>query len=169
MRRAADRMRRRIRSLVDEAHHKIALWLCKNHRVIVWPLSGVSKMTAKYDELKERKRRIGAKTVRGMLTWAWYRFQEWLKHKIREFPGRRLVLVSEAHTTKTCTHCGTPNNNVGSSEVFCCADEACPNRAAHRDHHGARNVGIRFLTEWAGEPQQQQAPPEVIDLTLEDD
>jgi len=116
-------------------------------------------MTPKYDELKQRKRRIQSKTVRAMLTWSWYRFQEWLKHKAREFPWCRVVLTSEAHTTKTCTYCGTPNHNIGSSEVFGCADATCPNRSAGRDHQGARNNGIRFLTEWADLPG-----PEVVHL-----
>jgi len=159
MRRAADRMRRRIHNLVDEAHRKIALWLCENYRVIVWPVSGVSKMTAKWDELKQCKRKIGRKTVRNMLTWSWYRFQEWLKHKAREFPEVKVVLVSEAYTTKTCTDCGTQNDNVGSAEVFCCASTTCLNKGAPRDQQGARNVGIRFLTEWARQQQQY------IDLT----
>ncbi len=186
MRRAALRMRRRIRNLIDEAHHKIALWLCENYRVIVWPLSGVRNMVTKKHrkkkkckdekksnteekkkknttaslceesqqrkaQLKEYKRRIGRKTVRAMLTWSWYRFQQWLKHKVREFPDCRLVLASEAYTTKTCTVCGQQNNNVGGDEIFRCADVHCTNRAAPRDHHGARNIGVRFLTEWASE------------------
>ncbi len=199
MRRAALRMRRRIRNLVDEAHHKIGLWLLENYRVIVWPLSGVKNMVTKkkgsckaknninnnnndphppsppkkqHDlsagsqvetitpdeaqqrkaQLKERKRGINSKTVRAMLTWSWYRFQEWLKHKVREFPWCRLVLASEAHTTKTCTHCGCPNHHVGGSKVFRCADANCANQAADRDHQGARNIGVRFLTEWADLP-----------------
>jgi len=47
MRRAVDRMRRRIHNLVDETHHKVALWLCENYRTIYWPISGVSRMVAK--------------------------------------------------------------------------------------------------------------------------
>jgi putative transposase len=167
MRRAALRMRRRIRDLIDEAHRKIALWLCENHRVVIWPLSGVSAMVAKED-LKQHKRRIGSRSVRAMLTWSWYRFQEWLKHKAREFPWCRVVPASEAHTTKTCTHCGTPNHDVGRSEVFRCANAACPNQSAHRDHHGARNIGLRFLSEWANLPTTtttQRLPTQVIDLT----
>ena len=123
-------MRRRIRNLVDEAHRKIVLWLCENYRVIVWPVSGVSKMTAKWDELKQRKCKIGRKTVRNMLMWSWYRFQEWLKHKAREFPKVKVVLVSEAYTTKTCTDCGMQNDNVGSAKVFCCTSTTCLNKGA---------------------------------------
>jgi hypothetical protein len=63
--------------------------------------------------------------------------------------GQRPTSATQAHTTETCTHCGVPNDHVGSSEVFGCADAACPNRSAARDHQGARNNGIRFLTEWA--------------------
>ncbi len=202
MRRAALRMRRRIRNLIDEAHRKIALWLCGNYRVIVWPLSGVKNMVTKKKQkkkerknkhsseekkekniatttssscdesqqrkaqLKECKRRIGRKTVRAMLTWSWYRFQQWLKHKVRQFPDCRLVLASEAYTTKTCTICGQQNNNVGGDEVFRCVDVHCANRAAPRDHHGARNIGVRFLTEWASAKWKKQMGGETTSAQL---
>ncbi len=194
MRRAIVRMRRRIRSIVDELHRKVALWLCENYRVILWPLCNVKSMTRKgkkkkeekssiahitttcdlsssssgyhdddgdnsdlackksqqrKDHLKEHKRKLSNRSVRNMLTWSWYRFQQWLKHKVREFPHCRLVLVSEAYTTCTCTHCGIVNYNVGRDRVFRCANASCANRRADRDHHGARNIGLRFLTEWA--------------------
>ncbi len=233
MRRAALRMRRRIRNLIDEMHRKVALWLCENYRVILWPISNMKSMTWKgkerkkkkendkkkeekgksstvhvtsttchsaysssssslhegelvcenqtrKEQLKEYKRKLSKKSVRSMLTWGWYRFQQWLKHKVREFPWCRLVLVSEAYTTRTCTHCGTVNNYVDRDRTFRCANSHCANRRADRDHHGARNIGLRFLTEWASmtAPQSLQPPPlstlsssgrVVIDLTREED
>ncbi len=236
MRRAAARMRRRIRNIVDEMHRKVALWLCENYRVILWPLSNVKSMIwkgkkrkkkkgqeeeekeqsaitrvttschpsssssghdgdelacenqARKEQLKEYKRKLSKKSVRNMVTWSWYRFQQWLKHKVREFPWCRLVLVSEAYTTRTCTHCGMDNDHVGRDRIFRCANRSCVNRRADRDHHGARNIGLRFLTEWASMalPQSRPLSPSptvsssssssgssssrvVIDLTLEED
>ncbi len=237
MRQAAARMRRRIHNLVDEMHRKVALWLCKNHRVILWPVSNVKAMTWKgkkrkkkddqkeqekeklivapvmtnccpssssasparcsgelvcktqerKEQLKEYKRKLSKKSVRSMLTWGWYHFQQLLKHKVHEFPWCQLVLVSKAYTTHTCTHCGTVNNHVERDRIFHCANRSCVNQRADRDHHGARNIGLRFLTEWASmaSPQSRPLSPSstvssssssrgpsssrVIDLTLEED
>lgn len=47
MRRAVARMRRQIRNIIDEMHRKVALWLCENYRVILWPRSNVKSMTFK--------------------------------------------------------------------------------------------------------------------------
>ncbi len=71
-------MRKRIKSVVNELHSKVALWLCENYRVILWPLY-----------------------------------------------------------------------NVGRDRIFHCVNAYCANRRADRDHHGARNIGLHFLTEWA--------------------
>ncbi len=38
------------------------------------------------EQLKEYKRKLSKKSVRSMLTWGWYCFQQWLKHKVCEFP-----------------------------------------------------------------------------------
>jgi putative transposase len=124
MRRAALRMRRRIRDLIDEAHRKITLWLCENHRVILWPLSGVSAMVAKED-LKQHKRRIGSRSVRAMLTWSWYRFQEWLKHKAREFPWCRLVLASRGTRPRPALTAARPTTTSGGAR-----SSAVPTRPA---------------------------------------
>lgn len=93
------------------------LWLCENHCIVLWLLLGVSTMVAKED-LKQHKRRIGSRLVCAMLMWSWYCFQELLKLKVCKFPWCCLVLMSEAHMTKTCTHCSTPNHDVRRSKVF---------------------------------------------------
>ncbi len=66
---------------------------------------------------KECKRCIGCKTVRAMLTWSWYHFQQWLKHKVRKFPDCHMVLASEAYTTMTCSECGSVKQ-VGPSKMY---------------------------------------------------
>jgi putative transposase len=70
MRRAAQRMRVKIRNLVDEAHKQIAHYLTRNYRLIFLPTFETSDMVAKV------KRKIKSKTARAMLTWAHYRFKQ---------------------------------------------------------------------------------------------
>ncbi len=75
MRRAAQRMRIKIRNLVDEAHKQIAHYLTRNYSLIFLPTFETSDMVAK------AKRKIRSKTARAMLTWAHYRFKLTLRHK----------------------------------------------------------------------------------------
>jgi len=84
-----------------------------------------------------------------MLTWSWYRFQEHLKHKVREFPWCRLVLGSEAYTSKTCSDCGSIHHKMNGDKEFKCL--MCPNQC-DRDWQAARNGILHFLTEWAPPP-----------------
>ncbi|MDT9303609.1 MAG: transposase, partial [Limnospira sp. PMC 1281.21] len=69
MRQAAQRMRTKIRNLVDEAHKQIAHYLTHNYSIIFLPTFETSNMVAKV------KRLIKSKTARAMLTWAHYRFK----------------------------------------------------------------------------------------------
>lgn len=94
------------------------------------------------------KRTINSKTARAMLTWSHYRFrQHHLLHKAREFPWCRVVLVSEAYTSKTCSECGNIKRNLGSNKVYKC--KLCsPDVKVDRDWNAARGILVRFLTEW---------------------
>ena len=78
MRRAANRMRRRIRNLIDEMHHKIARYLADNFDIILLPTFETS------DIVMRGKRKLRKKSVRQMLTLSHYRFKRFLKHKAKE-------------------------------------------------------------------------------------
>ena len=88
-------------------------------------------------------RKIGKKTTRQMLNWCHFSFREFLLHKVREHPGKRVVICDEAYTSKCCGQCGTLNDSLGSSKVFRCRE--CP-YVADRDDNGARNVLLRYLS-----------------------
>jgi putative transposase len=75
-----------------------------------------------------------------------------------------VVLVDESYTSKTCGGCGRINHGLGKSKLFWC--EQCGFRT-DRDWNGARNIWLKFLTEWCNgssrgndddnkEQQQQQ-------------
>ncbi len=132
------RIRLRVRNLVDDLHRRLAKWLCINYRVIILPEFKVSEMVIK------GKRKIGSKSVRQMMTLSHYRFRQHLINKAREYPGVKVLLVTEEFTSKTCGKCGKLNETLGSSKIFEC--KKC-NIKMDRDHNGARNILIKTLTE----------------------
>jgi putative transposase len=87
-------------------------------------------------------RKFGSKTARTMLTWAHYRFQQFLKFQARK-KNVVVVDVSEAYTSKTCTKCGHIHTKLGGAKVFRCPK--CHHRLP-RDWQGALGVMHGFAT-----------------------
>lgn len=139
MRQAANRMRAKIRDLIDEAHKQITCYLTDNYRIIFLPTFETSQMVAK------ARRKIRAKTVRSMLTWAHYRFELFLLQKA-EMTNTIVIAGSEAYTSKTCTHCGHIHQSLGGSKVFKCPE--C-GHILPRDMNGALGFMLRALRDTA--------------------
>jgi len=137
MRKAAQRMRNRIRNLIDEAHKQIAHYLTRNYCVIFLPTFETSQMVAK------SQRKIRSKTVRTMLGWAHYRFSQVLIDQA-ELTGTRVIEGSEAYTSKTCTKCGHIHATLGGSKVFKCPK--CGHQLP-RDWNGALGFMLRALRD----------------------
>lgn len=137
MRKAGARMRTRIRNLVDDLHCKLAKYLCERYHVVLLPKFETQGM------VRRGKRRIRSKTVRAMLTWSHFRFKTRLVNKAREYPWCRVVIVSEAYTSKTCGRCGVIHDKLGGNKVFKCP--SC-GLVCDRDKHAARNILLRYLT-----------------------
>lgn len=129
MRQAAFRIRVRIKNLIDEIHHKAAHWLCTMFDVILIPTFETSQMVSK----------LHSKTARAMLTWAHYRFKQFLTQKAVELKAQ-VIEVSEAYTSKTCSRCGTVQE-IGSRKVLSCR---C-GLNIDRDYNGARGIFLRAL------------------------
>ncbi len=136
MKKAANRMRSKIRNLVDELHHKTALFLVQNFDVILLPTFEVSQMTIKSN------RKLRSKSVRQMLTWAHYRFEQFLKHKANEY-DKTVLDVSEAYTSKTVSWTGEILNNLGGKKVVVGSDGF----RLDRDLNGARGIFIKSVVE----------------------
>jgi len=135
MQKAADRMRDKITNLIDEMHHKIALFLCKNFDIILMPTFETSEMS------KKTSRKIAKKSVRNMLTFAHYRFRQFLKHKAFEL-GKIVIDVIEAYTSKTRSWNGAIDNRLGGKKYI--KDE---NVKLDRDLNGARGIFLRALVD----------------------
>lgn len=137
LKKAARRVRKKIRNLVDEVHKKLTKWLVSNYETILLPKFETSDMVTR------GQRKIGSKTARQMLTWSHYRFQQRLVNKTREYRNSQVIICDEAYTSKTCGCCGKLHEKLGGNKTF-----RCPHCGVvmDRDMNGARNILLRYLT-----------------------
>ena len=99
-------------------------------------------MVAKTDEYgNDKKRKLRKKTVRRMLSWSHYMFKQRLINKARQF-GKKVVIVDEAYTSKTCSCCGEVHNNLGGNKTYICPNSNC-GAVMDRDVNGAKNIFLR--------------------------
>jgi putative transposase len=138
LQRAALKIRRKIRRLVDELHRKLIQWLCNNFRVVLIPTFETQQM------VRRGHRRLNSKTAKMMCTWSHFRFRTNLALKAKTFPCK-VIETTEEFTSKTCGMCGTINNKLGGKKTFTCQSHNCGFRS-DRDFNGARNILIRHLT-----------------------
>ncbi len=131
---AADRMRVRIGNLVDELHHQAARWLVDNFDLILIPAFETSDMA------RRGARKLRAKSVRSMLTFAHFRFRQFLAWKAWQ-AGKQVLVVNEAYTSKTCSWSGEIIANLGGRRVIRGADGV----ELDRDINGARGIFLRAL------------------------
>ncbi|WP_372371592.1 RNA-guided endonuclease InsQ/TnpB family protein [Candidatus Uabimicrobium sp. HlEnr_7] len=135
MKKAADRMRWKIKDLISEIHHKTANFLCKHFEIIIIPPFETSQMVLR------SKRKIRSKTVRAMLNWSHFKFKNTLKSKA-ELLSSIVIEQNEAYTSKTCSSCGYVKENIGGHKFFNCS--SCKKRI-DRDFNGARGIFLRAL------------------------
>ena len=80
-------------------------------------------------------------TKRQLQAFSFYRFKEILKYRCKT-AGRKLVLVEEDYTSKTCGKCGEINYDLQGEKTFNCK---CCKIAIDRDYNGARNILLKNL------------------------
>lgn len=122
---AMQRIRWKVRDLIDEIHNKLALTLCRLFDVVYIPTFETHDMVSK----------LKHKTSRAMLGWAHYRFKMKLKSKAEEY-SCKVVDCTEEYTSKTCGNCGEISS-IGGKEVWTCKHCGCVH---DRDINGARNI-----------------------------
>ena len=135
LKRAIERMRWRMRDLIDELHKQVARWLVDNYDVILLPTFETSEM------VQRGKRRLRRKSVRNMLTFAHYRFKQFLKHKAFE-TGKLVLDVNEAYTSKTVSWTGEIVKHLGGAKVI---RSRIDGHTMDRDINGARGIFLRAL------------------------
>ena len=132
LRKAANRMKVKIRNLIDELHKKVAHFLVSNFDIIFLPTFESKQMT------KRGTRKLRKKSVRQMLTLSHYRFKAFLKQKALEY-GVRVIDVCEAYTSKTVSWTGEVVANLGGSKVI----KSSEGHRMDRDLNGARGIFIK--------------------------
>lgn len=132
LRKAANRIKVKIRNLIDELHKKIAHFLVTNFDIILLPTFETKQMT------KRGARKLRRKSVRQMLTLSHYRFKIFLKHKAFEY-GVQVIDVCEAYTSKTVSWTGEIVANLGGSKVI----KSSGGHRMDRDLNGARGIFIK--------------------------
>ena len=132
LRKAANRIKVKIRNLIDELHKKIAHFLVKNFDIILLPTFETKQMT------KRSGRKLRKKSVRQMLTLSHYQFKVFLKQKALEY-GVQVVDVCEAYTSKTVSWTGELVSNLGGSKVI----KSSEGHRMDRDLNGARGIFIK--------------------------
>jgi putative transposase len=134
MRKAEKRLRWKIKNLIDEIHHKTVKFLLDNFDVIIIPPFETSQMSVK------TKRKINAKSVRAMMTFAHYRFQEFLKFKAKT-RGKVVLNQNEAYTSKTVSWTGEIKTIGGAKYI------KSGGLVVDRDYNGSRGIFLRGLCE----------------------
>ena len=124
------RIRWKIKDLISEIHHKLALFLVKSFDCILLPSFETSDMVTK----------LHSKVARAMLGWSHYKFKQFLKFKAEEY-SCKVIEVNEAYTSKTCGKCGKMQN-IGSKKIMKCS---C-GLELDRDLNGARNIFLKNIS-----------------------
>ena len=127
---AMQRIRWKVRDLIDEIHNKLALTLCRLFEVVYIPSFETHDMVSK----------LKHKTSRAMLGWVHYRFKMKLKAKAEEY-SCKVVDCTEEYTSKTCGNCGEISS-IGGKEVWTCKHCGCVH---DRDINGARNILLKQM------------------------
>ena len=121
----------KVKNMRNELHYKIINYLCKNYKHIIIPHFETQKMTGHSYLSKIISRR--------MYNLSFYLFKKRLLEKANIFKTK-IIIKSEAYTSKTCTNCGNINNNLGGKKIYNC--EKCK-LIIDRDFNGARNILLK--------------------------
>lgn len=125
---------KRFDNIINDNHTRISNYITNNYDVIFLPKFESQKLKSKnkyynYKHLNMNKH---------------YQLQQkllWLGLK----KSKKVLIVSEEYTSKTCGVCGTINKNLNlSNRTYSCISKSC-NYKVDRDYNGARNILIKTL------------------------
>jgi putative transposase len=143
LKKAANRLRCKVKNLVKELRHKTAKFLVDNFDVILLPTFETSQMVSK------SRRKLRNKSVRQMLTLSHYEFKTFLKWKAWE-QSKTVIDCNEAYTSKTVSWTGEIVKNLGGARAI---KSLSTLMKMDRDLNGARGIFLRALvdTPWLRE------------------
>lgn len=135
LKRAAERLRARIKNLTADLHWKTAAFLCDRYATIVIPPFETQRMS------RRAGRRLRKKSVRQMQVLPHYTFRQRLLHAA-SLKGVAVLVMGEEYTSKTCGACGFIHRRLGGAREYRCP--SCEVRY-DRDAGGARNIFLKNL------------------------
>jgi len=133
--RAILRIRNRIKDLVSEMHHKVALFLVQNFDIILLPKFETQEMVTK------NSRKLNSKSARNMMTLSFYKFSVILKRKAKKY-GKIVFDVTEEYTSKTVSWNGEIKEKLGSARWI-----TSEGITMDRDYNGARGILLKWLSK----------------------
>jgi putative transposase len=125
-----NKLRLRIKNLVEDLHKKCANYLTNEFDIILLPTFETQKMS------KIGNRKLNNKSVRSMIGLSHYKFKQTLKWQALK-KGKIVLDVNESFTSKTNPFTGEVMN-IGSSKTF-----TYQGKVYDRDINGARNIFIK--------------------------
>ena len=137
MRKAFRKMKMKITNWIRDFHHKVAKHIVQHNDLILLPRFETQQM------IRKGKRKIHSKTVRQMVTWSHFKFQQRLIHKAKKY-DKIVELCEEHYTSKCCSNCGNIKWNLKGQKVYYCRE--CKSRFG-RDINGAKNILLKYLIE----------------------
>ncbi len=124
------KLRYKVQCMIDDMHWKTIKYLTSNYSIIICPRFETKNMMKKLS--KENNRKLAALSF--------FKFQERLKYKCK-VNNRKLIVMNESYTSRTCSVCGYLNSKCSKKEFNC---KSC-NFNIDRDINGSRNIMIKTL------------------------
>ena len=134
LRKVAQRMRWKIRDLVDELHFQSIRLILDRFDMILLPTFETKMMVSR------SCRKIRSKSVRAMLGYAFFRFGQRLESSAKQ-SGKVVLRVNEAYTSKTASWSGEVKP-IGGAKTITSAG-----KTVDRDVNGARGIFLRALVD----------------------
>lgn len=128
--RASGKLYRQQRDLLHKASHHVVEF-CHVNKVQVIAIGDVREVQDRVD--------LGANTNQKVSQWAHGRFVKYVIYKARKY-GMRVKQIPEDFSTRTCSECGSMNENAPRGRVYTCS--GC-GTVIHRDVNGASNICSR--------------------------
>ena len=132
-------LRTKVRNAVDNLHKQTAAFFLKNYNIIL-----VGDFNDKGSATKLRKRGIHKGIVRSIQRLSHCKFRDHLQYRASLYPNKKVFVVNEAYTSKTCGNCGWIHQKLGANKVYHC--EKCDTRV-DRDLNAARNILLKHITK----------------------
>ena len=123
-----------VKNVRNDFHRKTCVWLLRNFDIVLLPEFKAKTMVTS----------LTSKTCRAMYTWSHYAFKQRLLEMSQKYTHKKVLIVNEAYTTRTCGNCFVVNDDVGVSKVFECVNCGLE---ADRDIHAARNILLRYVPD----------------------